>query len=798
MNRYADPAVCPGCHAALEPGTPECPHCGIRLTGQAAAQLFSTLMRADQLVAELRRPVAVPTGGPAANAPFPAASRPVPTPRLTSASVPRILLGLGAVCLLVAALVFLAVAWSAMGVGGRTAVLVALTALATGLGTWSARRELRAGAESFSVVGLGLLALDLSGANSSGWFGDLSAEHFLVLLGTALALAGVAAAVVVRRTAIPRLVGAELVASLGVLTACAGWVAAEHTSPAAGLLAASVVSAGAAVLAHRRRLVFLAAGAAAGAGLWWVALFGRGLVDAIDEPTVSWLWLHGRIWPLLAAATLAGLPGLVRRLPLPLRLASAAGAVAVLAIAVGVTSVGDSGTVKGVVMVLVLAAALALALLAPGRWGWSSVGALVLSATGTLVLVAALAATAVERLADEPWSRAAGARLDGPAPDASPLLVLPGILLLLIAVWSVRRLLGIRSDLSGLLGWCAAPAVLGVAGTLALEPTFRWAVVAVLVTGAVATWWWSARSEHDVARGAGLAALGLAAALPSDWLTAATLLVLTGLALVLDQRGPDRVWGVPGSAPVVPLLGALVWTTGHLALLPEDWAAALVIAVVGLMALARPVPTYELGAGASATAAVLAAGPDLGWLAVHLTLAGTLVTASALVHRRRDLGWVGSGLLLAATWVRLVDLDVTTVEAYTLPLAASLLGFGLYRMRTDRAVGTLTALSPSLVLALVPSLLLSLEDPVSTRALLLGLGCLAVVAVGVGLHWNAPLLIGAATGLLLVLREAAWAQVLPQWVVIGLVGTLLTVAGVTWERRLQELRVAAGYLRALR
>ena len=49
-----------------------------------------------------------------------------------------------------------------------------------------------------------------------------------------------------------------------------------------------------------------------------------------------------------------------------------------------------------------------------------------------------------------------------------------------------------------------------------------------------------------------------------------------------------------------------------------------------------------------------------------------------------------------------------------------------------------------------------------------------------------------------MLREAAYADVLEQWMVIGLVGVLLTVVGVTWESRLAELRRAAGYVRALR
>jgi hypothetical protein len=68
----------------------------------------------------------------------------------------------------------------------------------------------------------------------------------------------------------------------------------------------------------------------------------------------------------------------------------------------------------------------------------------------------------------------------------------------------------------------------------------------------------------------------------------------------------------------------------------------------------------------------------------------------------------------------------------------------------------------------------------------------------VWLRWGGPLVVGAAAGGLEVVREATYASVLPQWVLIALVGALLTVIGVTWEQRLRDLRLAAGYVRALR
>ena len=188
-------------------------------------------------------------------------------------------------------------------------------------------------------------------------------------------------------------------------------------------------------------------------------------------------------------------------------------------------------------------------------------------------------------------------------------------------------------------------------------------------------------------------------------------------------------------------------------------------------------------------------------LAIHLTLAGVLVTGSALVHpSRRPLAWLGGLLLAAATWVRFADLGVDAPEAYTLPSAVALVLVGLRRLYVDREADTSTALAPGLVLATTPSLLwLMVTDPVSWRAVLLGLGCLALVLVGVRLRWNAPLLIGSIVGGLLVLRELApYASATPQWVLIGLAGTALTVVGITWESRMRDLRQAASYLGRLR
>ena len=97
------------------------------------------------------------------------------------------------------------------------------------------------------------------------------------------------------------------------------------------------------------------------------------------------------------------------------------------------------------------------------------------------------------------------------------------------------------------------------------------------------------------------------------------------------------------------------------------------------------------------------------------------------------------------------------------------------------------------------------------KLLLGGLTGLAVMAVALApasahhkhhrkfFRWHAPVVVGAAVGGLVVLRELApYAMQTPQWVVIGLAGTVLIACGITWESRMRDLQHAAAYLGRLR
>ena len=827
MTRYADPLVCPDCSAALPAGATACPSCGLLLRHPLSGELFAALQRADDVLGRLRlastatASAAVPTPAMTPTAPPTATPQPQPQPStsfvpavpplpvaadrprrhgLRPTSVPAILLGLGALCLLVAAVIFLAVAWSWLGVGGRTAVLVGLTVASGALGAGLARRGLRVAGEALSTVALGLLALDVLGAGDAGWLGDLTGTRTPLAVGLVVLAASVAWA-----GAQPRLVAPQLVAGIAFLTA---WGAALDLSSASFPVEALSVVAAAGLAAWG-----LARGAGAlpwiglvTGGLAWLVLATDGLASALGRPSFGGLWAaDGTAWALLAAAALLLLPLTMLRQHL-VRVVSLASAISVVVGVVALPVVDEGLTSVTVVALVVALLGAAVATAVPRRWAalplLPAVAAAVPAVTTALGLLAQ-SVTGVLEVGD-PFTATAGVRVDPLVLVASPWLLAPTTAVLLVLGGVV---LGRHTARVPLVAPLTAVALAAVA-TLGLLPTPLWVVTGALLLVAAVLATLAARdlvTRPDAVLAVTALVLGTAVvtALPSAGLTAlaagATALV-AGSLLALPRGRAVHV--VSGALLPIALAGTW-WSLGEVLDLDVAARGLPVLVAVGLVALALPRPEAESAAGLAALvgglAAIDAAADQPTALALHLTVAGALVTATSLLHEHRRYAAVLGGLLLAAaTWVRLADLGVSAPEAYTLPTATVLVLLGLRRLHLVPESPT-SVLLPGLLLATVPSLLWAFTDPVSLRAALLGVGCLALAVAGAWLRWNVPLLVGASVGGLLVLRELApYAAQTPQWVLIGLAGALLTVVGVTWESRLAELRQAAGFVERLR
>jgi hypothetical protein len=682
-------------------------------------------------------------------------------------SVPKILLGLGATCLLVASAIFLAVAWSWLGVGGRTAVLVSLT-VATGLaGQWLVRRDLGVAAEALTVVSLGLVVMDVLGARAAGWI-DSSGSTLGVVIGSTLLVVSLAMCRPARRLFAP-----QVAAPLGLGVAVLSGAPTDHD------LVVSAVSLlcflGLALLGRRIGAVVLPWTAGGGAFLSGATFAVLAAEDASTYPTLHGLWVEGHGFGLVALAGLALMPWALAPHHDDLRQLACTTSASVLTVAAVLPALDESPTAvtlaaAGSAVVWAVASSAA-----PPRWYAVPRVPLAGSLMVLVPIPAVLAIQGVGNLFDVgpvfegDWL----VRLDPHPHIANPLLV-P------LAVAVVGLAAALTLPRYGRLGWT----LVGIGYLTALVTAAQFALPLVVFVAA-------------------LGPLGVTVAFPSAVLTLVALGEVVLLAAYLFARRTSDAAAVAGL--VLPVaLGGFLWVSGHVLDVPYGVRSLVVLVALGLLALAVPRPELALPAVVTALVAsgagVLAAADVSVSLAVHLTVAGGLVTVLSLVHRDlRPLVWPGGLLLAAATWVRLFDLGVHAPEAYTLPTAVVLLLAGLAWMNRDIEASTTAALLPGLTLATLPTMLWALADPLSMRAAVIGGVCLVLLVGGASFRWTAPVLVGALGGAALVVRELApYAQQAPQWMLIGAAGAVLIGAGVTWEARVRDLRRAAAYMARLR
>ncbi|MGW1767771.1 SCO7613 C-terminal domain-containing membrane protein [Streptomyces sp. NPDC002073] len=751
------------------------------------------LARRAWLLGVLQPPAAAPFA-PWSPPPARAAGRPGQGP-----GAQHVLLTLGAVLVAIAALAFTVVSWGALGIGGRSVVLAAVTAAALGAPAPLLRRGLGATAEAVAGLGLALTVLDAYALYAVGLRG-VDGTAYAAGAAAVLAAGWAGYGWLFRELRLPwpaALFVAQLPLPLAALAADAppvavGW-ALLGTAALDGALALRV----SAVL----RWFAGSAGAMAGAGALLTALtesWSTGPRTATAVAAEALLLVAGGV-----AVVAAG------RAPRVAVAVSGAGALALVAGLGGL--VRPSGAGAWVVVGYLLCAAPLLAVVrvhrapAPVRRGVLGAAA-VTAGLAVLLVLPGLGLSLVARGAvlTEVWR----------AGTPSVSLVWPGgvipVVLLLAAAgagWLGRRLR---------LPWLVAVAVAcGAAGLFVLPTALALPVAAVLaVQVAVVTavfaaarpgpYPWSAGRRSGWALEAcgvlGAAAVSVAA-LDGRVATFAVFAVLGGACAA-------------GAARPVPAVLAVGYATGLLValgrLLERDWhvCALLVLLVPAAVAVRPPRVSrvaVEAAAGAAGALAVLLAltAGRPAWLALVLALAGVVCAGAAVRPERRRAGYAAGALLLAATWVRLAASGVAVPEAYTLPVTLPALVVGWLRMRRDPQASSWAAYGPGLAATLLPSLAAAWGDAHWLRPLLLGAAALAVTLAGGRLRLQAPLLLGGAVLVLVALHELApyvvqVAGVLPRWLPPALAGLLLLAVGATYEKRLRDarrVREALGRLR---
>lgn len=837
--RYADPSVCPNCRHALPTAAYGCPTCGVDLSSGDAQRLFAALRTADSLLERIRVTLAAPratagagpTAGPASPSMPPAAAEPTPAyppepyPRPASAdaggrtgvrasAVPKILLGLGALCVLVAAITFLALAWDQLGIGGRTATLAGLTLASGGCALALTRKGLRAGAETLTTVTFGFLLLDVIGAHYAGWLGD---QRGIVATGIGGLVIGAAGAAVTfaTRSAEPRpLLTPQIFSGIGLLLAPYALLDIAGSDPWLLVSAAAAALFGLGLAARGLELPVLMWSLLGGAAYWWLLLLGYVLDQTATHPSAHALWVEGHGYASIPLILLSAAPVLLWR-DRPGVVAGILTAPAALAsYVVLVPALSSAGDVSMAATVIALLAWSVVGVVAPPAARLAATVGIACCGLVSLGTALELAVVGIDRmLPDRVWSDPIGVRADGP--DAS-----------VSAWWLPVLVLAFAVGLSAISRWWTEPAafvrrhsvtiatalVVSVAALLSLH-AIPVIVVVVLLTATAAAVFGAGLArlpgtgpEHTVLGGA----VALVAYLPSlcnPAMTTGVSLSIAAGALAIAVFAESTEAKAIGEAVFAPALGAALWSLGEATGLEPQWRGLAILAILGVAAIARPRPALEAGTAltmvvttGAALAAVAGGDGDVSRaLALHLLTAAAACFGSALLHpTRRALLWPGACLLVLASWVQLSDWGAT-VEAYTVPLALLLVALGLDRMRRRPDLSSGLALTPGLALGTVPSLVLTLTDPVSLRGLLLGLACLALVLVGAQVRWSGPLLTGAVVGTVVVLATAGpYVSQVPSWVSIGAAGVLLLVVGVTWEARLRNLRDSAAYLSRLR
>ncbi|WP_434588058.1 SCO7613 C-terminal domain-containing membrane protein [Streptomyces sp. A5-4] len=756
-------------------------------------------------------------------------------PKDTSApGAQNVLLTLGGLLLTIAAIAFTLVSWGDMGIGGRSVVLGAVTALALATPALLLRRGLVSTAESVAALGLALTVLDAYALHRVA-LADVDGVGYVAVASAVLAALWTAYGLTLGRLRIPlpaALIAAQLPLLLWSLAAGAGplsavwallataaldvavalWTTGRAVRPlaytlawfmggwaliGAGGMAAAAGDAGDALRPGALLLAVAALGLftawrapsshavapAVAAGLAVIAAVGGAIRPAVPE---TWA-VPGYVLCAVAllAVVRAGLPR-----PMTLGLAAAAGAVvaggAVWALPpVAATLLGPvnllervwSGAPDGI----------REALSGEFPWSWAALTSLVL-----LIAAAALVTAYRPASADRAWRPAAvcgalaltwSALLAAPAalgfgyPAAMSLYVLLTAATLAVAV---RRSAPVTLPAGG------AP-VPGPPATVARpEPT------APAVGGPLAL----TAFGCALATSAATAMLSLA----SEAATLTVLGVLLALFTAYAAYAADRV------TPLVGVCAAVVYATGLTAavaasfhLPPHQVALAVLAAPAAVAVLAARLPRSPLtlpleitGAAAALLAIGLAAG-DAATLALVLALCGVVLAGSAVRDDRRPVGHAAVVLFVLAAWVRLAASDVVTPEAYTLPVTVPALVVGVLRRRRDPQASSWAAYGPGLAATLLPSLFAAWGDEHWPRPLLLGAVALAVTLTGARHRLQALLMLGGAVLALDALHELAPYVVqavgaLPRWLPPALVGLLLLAVGATYEQRLRDAR----------
>jgi hypothetical protein len=238
--------------------------------------------------------------------------------------------------------------------------------------------------------------------------------------------------------------------------------------------------------------------------------------------------------------------------------------------------------------------------------------------------------------------------------------------------------------------------------------------------------------------------------------------------------------------------------------------AVLLVAAIG-QSRARPIlGQVVLGVAVAAVALVELAVFDGQFgtprAAALLLLLGTVHVLGVVVDRvpfTALVGWASIALGAVVAVVAVAREVIDPLEWDTGILAAALLVAGALRLRRSAGARSWAWLAPGLLVLLIPSLLATFGEQPAWRLVGLGVACLSAIVAGALLKLQAPLLIGAVVVIVHALRTfapqlAAVYQLTEWWVWAVIGGAIILFLGLTFEKRLRDLKSVGTRVGSLR
>jgi hypothetical protein len=279
------------------------------------AELVTTLRRADSLADQMRADMsaeAMPQPRLRVNEP------PVVPPRdlpevvaarswFAGRSVGVILLILGALCVLVASTIFIAVAWVELSLVIRSLILIVVTASFGLFAQLALRRGLQATAEAMAAITCSMFVLDLAAARRAGLpaLADLAAAPYEILAGVLLVAAAGAGAFVVRSRE-RWLWSLDAAVALGMARAAMGVLRVSSDGYAVSTVTVTVLTSLLYVAWRRLRFPVAMWSAVALGGMTYLAAVSIGAQHAADQVDAGDIGRLVQAWPALTVALVAG------------------------------------------------------------------------------------------------------------------------------------------------------------------------------------------------------------------------------------------------------------------------------------------------------------------------------------------------------------------------------------------------------------------------------------------------------------------------------------------------------------